>query len=99
MVPAHLFISTGATYWNKNIITGGSFLEHRMGARMGVGEENFKVGLGTMRFEGGGIGQRTGSVGLYGNNWSVHYENDWIGHEKLGSLPLGDGGDRWRDHG
>lgn len=51
-----------------------------------------------MNFSGDGITQRTGSLALYVKNWSVRYENDWFGHKKLGSLPLGDG-DRWRTTG
>ncbi|MGJ1439074.1 DUF6443 domain-containing protein [Sphingobacterium siyangense] len=91
--------SSGFTAWNKNIFTGSSFVERRMGGQIGIGGEGFKLSLGTMSFKGGNVDQRTGSIGFYGKNWAVHYENDWLGHAKLGSLPLGDGGDRWRTTG
>ncbi|HEB61515.1 MAG TPA: hypothetical protein ENI82_00030, partial [Bacteroidetes bacterium] len=69
------------------------------GGRFGGGiayDGSFYASLSTMKYFGGGISQRTGTIGLGGGGFKLHYENDFHVLGLTNKMKISDGGDRWR---
>jgi RHS repeat-associated protein len=80
--------SLGLSYNFSHYASGTSFWEQRLGYGYAIGGRDFRAGLSTSNFSGGGFEQRTGSVnfsGAGGGGWSVSYENDGYPFGKLGN--------------
>lgn len=87
-------VSYGIGYNFSDHITGKPGWGQSFGGGAIVGGNDFRVGMFTNQFKGRGLDQRTGTIYLESNGWSVAYENDW-----MFGVPISDGGDRFRTTG
>jgi RHS repeat-associated protein len=90
--------SLGFTRYFEHFASGTSFLEERFGYGYMLGGKDFRFGLSTSNFSGGGFNQRTGSLNFAGDQlggWSLSYENDGV---PFGKNALGNGANPQTDH-
>lgn len=83
-------ISSGAAFGRSNI-TGVKGWNGRIGGGVAFDNGSFYGSLGTMQYFSGETPQSTGTIGLGGGGFNLHYENDF-----MFGIPGADGGDRFR---
>ncbi len=88
-------LSSGLAYGNSNI-TGRTGWDTRIGGGAAFDSKYFYMSLSTMQYNSDITSQRTGTIGLGGGGFKVHYENDYHVGGLTDKLRLSDGGDRFR---
>jgi Bacterial toxin 23 len=88
-------ISAGAAF-GKSSITGVKGWNGRLGGGIAFDNGKFYGSLSSMQYWSGETSQRTGTFGLGGGGFKVHYENDYHVAGLTDKLHISDAGDRYR---